>query len=235
MAKKKSKKQASQKRTSSKKQSSRKGANVAPDATPGSVSAFFLGIMAFLSLVALCLPWYEAETTVIRGFEVLTNYEAVSGPLKKGFERVGGQPFITSIILFNLIAAVLGFGWSSIAKMDQVFKKYVADIVMVVVVASLLQGLILLLILLSMKAAPNVQWAGHAAAGSLLMVAFMGLLFAKAIDESENRTDSALETVDWAIWIGSLSATTLFHYQWICYGLVEKAPEALLTKLRSFR
>lgn len=205
----------------------------APTATAaGAGIAFLMGLASLAAFVCLFLPLYREKDDVVRALDFMLRPSALPAAITENFNLFPGPLLFTLLAATALTKIGVGFAWP---RLNAAARRWVANSFVIVSGGAILWGLVLLLGLLDMNVIANTELAGIWAAALFIFSGLCGVRVCAFVDSAEGRTDAALSPGDWAIWLVGLTVTAIFHYTYVCYSLVVKAPNALTTKLRTFR
>lgn len=196
---------------------------------PGAIPLFFSALFAVPALIYFFFPWYEREGQILKGTDLILRYDTLPSLMQEAFDLLGGEFFgyiLLSLPLFALFASIL------YPFVFYRFKNIFRWVLIVLSFSHFWAGLILMLILFHQERIAYVSFGGYALFFLLFLMAGFEFLTLFSLDKSEGIREEGIPAWQWGVWFSAVFLSTLIHYFYVCYSLIEPAPKALLEHLR---
>lgn len=209
----------------------------------GRPSAIALGALGFVALVFFFIPWFGDQLGTLSGLQLLSDSAQLTAvpahaseaavkarsALAKELGDVGGRGFMAATLLAVLLAVGTGF---AARQLRGLLGRWTREYGMLLAAILIGVGFVQLMVMLNMTVLTSTQFPGIAFGATLLLAGVAALGWTAGLDAHAGDREGALAPRDWGILLGGLFVTALIHYIGICYGLIQKGPDFLISQMR---
>jgi len=196
---------------------------------PGAIPLFFSTLFAIPALIYFFLPWYEREGQILKGTDLLLRYETLPSLMQEAFDLLGGEFFGYILLILPILTLIFSVIYPFVVHR---LRGLVRWVLILLSFCHFWAGMVLMLTLFHQERIAYVTFGGYALFLLLLLVAGLQFLTLYALDRKEGIREEGIPAWQWGVWFSAVFVSTLIHYFYVCYGLIEPAPKALLEHLR---